>query len=257
MKKYFSLFIIISIALLFSNCSENKSVTPPIVELEIFPSKPGTNYKYNVTFGVTNPITGTKKSHILSSTNKHSYVNSLSIYQPQIDSFFYSGTTLVDTTYFRKTSSGVFFNVDTTGFSQLIPDSLRNLLTVDTESRLLFFPLSVNQTWPVYQIDIKIAGVPVFSPIKASAKVVDMFKMDFVLRSSNFTTTVYKILYNLDLQFSPEGQVERQTAVGFFAVGIGFIKWDGQTSVINLVKGNTFNFPSDVMLEELSTFFIP
>lgn len=257
MKKYFTFIGIISITLLFFSCSDDKSVNPPTFEVETFPSKNGTFYKYDIQFGITNPIPGTKKSYIFSKPNKQNVKNILSIYQPQVDTIFYQGRTLVDTTYFRKTSSGVFYFVDTTGFSQLLPDSLKNFLTVDTESRLLFFPLSLNQTWPVYQIDIKVAGVPVFSPIRTFAKVIDTYQLDLVLRNSNITVTAYRIEYNLDVQLSPEGQVERQTAIAEFAVGLGFIRWYGHTSVINLAKGNTFNFPSEIMNEELISHFIP
>jgi hypothetical protein len=228
------------------------------MDIDIYPSKPGTNYRFSVTYGITNPVFGTRKSYFIDKSNNKTLSNaSLSIYSPQVDSIIYSNNLLVDTTYFRKTSSGVFYYIDTTGFSLLIPDSLKPYLRVDTESRALFFPLSLNQSWPVYQIDIQIVGIPIFSPIKAFAKVTDSYKMDFVFRNSTISANVYKIDYTMEIQLSPEGQVEKQMASALFAVGIGFIKWDGQGSVINLVRGTTLNFPSENVLEEMTSYFIP
>lgn len=255
MKRIFALVVFATI--LFLSCKENQTTTPPVEDIETFPSKAGTSYSYNVKFGISNPINGIRKSRIISQSVSKQFLDKSVIYQPQIDSILYQGTVLVDTTYFRKSSSGVFYFIDTTGFSQLVPDTLRNLLAIDTESRALFFPLSLNQTWPVYQVDVKIAGIPVFSPIKTYAKVVDSYKMDFVSRNSTKTFNVYKIEYNLDIQLSPESQVERQTVVAHFAVGLGFIKWDGQSAVTNIVKGTTFTYPSEVILEELTTYHIP
>jgi len=253
MKKVLALFFL---SLIILSCSDDKSTSPPVMNIDKFPSQPGTSYTFNVTFGLTNPIIGTKRSYFIQKSN-NPLSNTLSIYSPQVDSITYSGSLLVDTTYFRKTSSGVFYYIDTTGLAQLIPDSLRTLLKIDTETRALFFPLSINQTWPVYQIDIQISGVPIFSPIKAFAKVSDFYKMDFVTRNSTITSNVYRIDYTLEIQLSPEGQIERQTASALFAVGIGFIKWDGQAAVINLVRGTTFEFPSEIILEEMRSYFIP
>jgi hypothetical protein len=255
-KNYLKIAFIINLILL-SGCSEEKLPTPPTMDIEAFPSEAGTNYTFNISFGQPNSITGIKKSRVLPKANIKLNSDIVSIYQPQLDSIIYQGNTLIDTTYFRKTSSGVFYFIDTTGFSQLVPDSLKSFLAIDTESRILFFPLSLNQTWPVYQVDIKIGGIPVFSPIRAFAKVVDFYKMDFVVRNSKITSNVYKIEYNLEIQLSPEGQIERQTAIAHFATGIGFIKWEGQTNVVNLVKGTTFNYPSEFIIEELSSYFIP
>lgn len=257
MKKKYLIFTFVITLILLLGCSEERLPTPPTQDIELFPSEVGTNYTYNVSFGLQNPITGIKKSRILPKANIKLVSGIVSIYQPQLDSIIYQGNTLIDTAYFRKTSSGVFYFIDTTGFSQLVPDSLKSFLAIDTESRILFFPLSLNQTWPVYQVDIKIGGIPVFSPIRTFAKVVDFYKMDFVTRNSKITSNVYKIEYNLEIQLSPEGQVERQIAVAYFANGIGFIKWEGQSNVVNLVKGTTFNYPAEVILEELSSYFIP
>lgn len=257
MKKFF-LFLIISLtATLFISCKEEQVTNPPAEEIENFPSKAGTSYTYNLSFGIPTQINGKRKTLILSQLTNKQLSNTSIIYQSQVDSLIYQGNVLVDTTFFRKSASGVFYFIDTTGFSQIVPDTLRNFLTVDTESRILFFPLSLNQTWPVYQVDIKIAGVPVFSPLKASAKVVDNYKLDFVSRGSQKTFNVYKIEYNIDIQFSPESQIERQTAIAHFAVGIGFIRWEGQSSVVNLVRGSTLVYPLDEVVEELSSFNIP
>ncbi len=257
MKKNLCLITFVIMILISVSCSEKKLPTSPVMEIETFPSVAGTSYIYVLTFGQSNSITGMKKSIIFSKVNNNPNDGLVSIYQPQLDSVIYQGNTLVDTSYFRKTSSGVFYFIDTTGISQLVPDTLRSLLAVDTESRALFFPLSINQTWPVYQIDIKIGGLPIFSPLKAYGKVLESNKVEFVLRNSKIISDVFKIEYNLEIQLSPEGQVEKQTAIAYFAVGIGFIKWEGNSSVANLVRGSSLVYPNDNVLEELTSYNIP
>ena len=166
-----------------------------------------------------------------------------------------------DTTYFRKSSTGVFYYIDTTGVSAFIPDSVRNQLSIDTESRLLFLPLTLNQIWPVYEVNFTLGGVPVYSLIKISAKVIDSYMLTKTFRDSSITRLVNKIRYDLDVQLSPTSPKETFTAYGYTMDGIGFIKWEGETLVLSLIRGGMLDFSgtisSSFVTEELLEYSNP
>lgn len=250
--KYISLVCLIALV----GCKDDSVVTPPSDNLDFFPAKTGAKYSFNFYYDLNPGLSGAK---IISVTD----INNISgtEYFAEIDSILFERTVTVDTTFFRKSKTGVFYFIDTTGVSEFIPDSIRNSLSIDIESRLLFFPLAVNQTWPVYQVDVTFHGIPVYSIIKISAKVVDSYLSTKTFRDSSITKLVNKIQYDMDVQLSPTSPKEKFTAFGYTMDGIGFIKWEGDTLVLDLIRGGILNFTgtisSSTVVEELTDYFIP
>ncbi len=253
MKKVF--YLIVSFLLVINySCKDETIVNPPADNKDYFPAKVGAKFNY---------ILSTDSSFFLSGSRISDITNTTLIagteYFIQIDSVIFEMALTLDTTYFRKSNTGVFYYSDTTGLSELIPDSLINLLRIDNESRLLFFPLQVNQTWPVYQIDFLVGGVPVFSPVKTSAKVIEAMPLNIALVDSQFTVEVLKIEYKLEVQLNPQGPVERYFAYGYIAENIGFVKWEGETIVLNLIRGGRIDTisPGLYRFEKLNKYYIP
>ncbi|WP_337865117.1 hypothetical protein [Ignavibacterium sp.] len=250
--KYFSLIIL----LILVSCKENSVVNPPSGNLDFFPAKAEAKYSFNFYYVLNPGLNGTKFISIGNLNN----INGTE-YFAETDSSIFERTITVDTTFFRKSKTGVFYFIDTTGVSEFIPDSIRNSLSIDTESRLLFFPLTINQTWPVYQVDVTFSGVPVYSIIKISAKVIDSYLLTKTFRDSSITKLVNKIQYDMDVQLSPTSPKETFTAFGYTMDGIGFIKWEGDTLVLDLIRGGRLNFTgtitSSTVVEELTNYFIP
>ncbi|MEJ5261543.1 MAG: hypothetical protein WHT45_02605 [Ignavibacterium sp.] len=250
--KYISLIGLLA----FFSCEENTVVIPPSDNLDFFPAKTGAKYSFNFYFDLNPGLNGAKIISVadINNINGTEYIS-------EIDSILFERTLTVDTAFFRKSKTGVFYFIDTTGVSEFIPDSIRNLLSIDTESRLLFFPLAVNQTWPVYQVDVTFNGIPVYSIVKISAKVVDSYLLTKTFHDSSVTKLVNKIQYDMDVQLSPTSPKETFTAFGYTMDGVGFIKWEGDTLVLDLIRGGRLNFSgtitSSTVVEELTDYFIP
>lgn len=255
MKKLSS-YILFFMFIALISCKEDTVTNPPSDNSDFFPAKVGSKYYYNFYFYVNPALNGGKTISIVDTTNILG-----TPYFEEIDSLIFDRSLTVDTTFFRKSRTGIFYFIDTTGVSEFIPDSIRNQLSIDTESRLLFFPLTLNQTWPVYQVDVTFSGVPIFSIVKIIAKVVDSYQLTRTFRDSSITRTVNKIKYDMDIQLSPTSPKETYTAFGHTMDGVGFIKWEGEEFVLNLIRGGKLNFTgtitSSVVFEELVSYSIP
>jgi len=246
--------LVIGVIIFTFSCSEDKLVNPPSEVKDYFPAKVGAKFIYSLTSGSNFVISGARISDITGSQNIKG-----TEYFVQIDSVILERELTLDTTYFRKSNSGVFYYIDTTGLGVLIPDSLRNSLRIDEESRLLFFPIQLNQTWPVFQIDITLGGIPVFTPLKTSAKVLETQQLTLAFRDTMLTMEVYKIEYKLELKLDPQGSTESFIAYGYIAENIGFVKWEGESFVLNLIRGGRLDLSltSTYILEQLQGYLIP
>lgn len=255
MKKLIS-YLTIPILFATIGCKEESVITPLSESYDFFPLKSGARYLYNFYYNADPGLNGSKVVTVENPIN----INGTE-YFTEIDSAVFERALSIDTTYFRKSSTGVFYYIDTTGVSAFIPDSVRNQLSIDTESRLLFLPLTLNQIWPVYEVNFTLGGVPVYSLIKISAKVVDSYMLTKTFRDSSITRLVNKIRYDLDVQLSPTSPKETFTAYGYTMDGIGFIKWEGETLVLSLIRGGMLDFSgtisSSFVTEELLDYSNP
>lgn len=248
------LTLIILFALI--GCKEESLITPPSANYDFFPLKSGAMYHYNFYYGTDPGLNGSKYIKVKDLIN----INGTE-YFTEIDSVIFERALTIDTTYFRKSNTGVFYFIDTTGVSEFIPDSIRNQLVIDIESRLLFSPLALNQTWPVYEINFTLGGIPVYSILKISAKVVDSYMLNQTFGDSSVTRLVNKIRYDMDVQLSPNSSKETFTAYGYTMDGIGFIKWEGESLVLSLIRGGMLDFSGTIssssVTEELVKYSIP
>lgn len=253
MKNIFNILLIVCLLILIS-CKNENLTNPPVNIAEYFPSKTGTKHNYNVIINSNLSSIGKRNSYILNRSIKNN-----TEYIIQIDTLSINAEIAIDTSYFRKTNTGVFYYIDTTGFASAIPDTLRNYLKVDNESRLLFFPLSIGQSWPVYQIDLSISGVPIFSPLKTSAKVVEKKLLNLSIGNTQKSIETFKIEYSLIIQTTPEDEIQRYSAYGYIAENIGFIKWEGESIVLNLIRGSLlyFGLNQGEVEETLYNYLIP
>ncbi|HSL90179.1 MAG TPA: hypothetical protein VK870_12820 [Ignavibacteriaceae bacterium] len=156
----------------------------------------------------------------------------------------------------RKSTTGVFGYFDTTGFTSIVPDSLRNLLTISTEYRLLYFPLSINQTWPVYNVSIDL-GVSRIDVVKISADVIEKDSITIAFRDTSITKEVFKIQYDMTIITGLDLTTETYKAFAWIAEDIGFYKWEGDAELLSFFAGNTAYPAETVVVEQLSGFNIP
>ena len=120
-------------------------------------------------------------------------------YQIEVDSFTINGVQSVSKSFFRKSSTGVFFyvDIDTNGFNAIIPDSLLGAISFDQEYRLLYQPLELNQTWSVYKITVNYLSFQ-FDIFTIDAKVISKNTIDFTFNDSTVSKEVFTIVIQLN-----------------------------------------------------------
>ena len=146
------LTLIISVILLAVACKE--STTEPTDEAQndkYYPLNDGSSFVYNLEISDS---TGVIETGFRSTVFNDSTILDGTNYKIQKDSFLTTMGTQTRVSFVRESSSGVFYYTDTTGLTSFVPDSLQQYLLVDKESRILFYPLAINQTFPVYAISL-------------------------------------------------------------------------------------------------------
>jgi hypothetical protein len=194
----------------------------------------GTSYKYSVerTDSNGNQSNGSRSTLLSGSTTIAGVP-----YQIQIDTVNIAGETSTGLSYFRKTDSGVFFFLDTTGLGSSIADTLLQYLTIDPEIRLLYIPISDNSSWTAFRINLNY-GIINFNPIEVS--VAYDGKENLSVGSSDVQAV--KLKFTLKYQTNPLSTPQNFIAYGWLAKDIGFVKWDGNGTIIGAFTGSGVDF---------------
>jgi hypothetical protein len=247
------LFIVITLTIA-PGCKE--STTEPQIDLtsaDYFPNSDGNYYFYNI---FVSDSTGSQ------SGEKRTYYNGDTTilqtqYQIELDTFNINGVQSVSESFFRKSNTGVFYyvDIDTGGITAIIPDSLRGAISFDNEYRLLYQPVELNQTWPVYRISINYLSIQ-FDILTIDAKVINKNTVDLNLNDSTITKEVFTIRYTAKLTTDLNQPPLTYGANGFIAEGIGFIMWDGYSEMINFFSGDNIYLPNSYVNEKLYKFLV-
>lgn len=255
MKKHnLTIILLLILTLLFiSACKE--AITDPPAETDnrnFFPNTEGSYFLYNVAvFDSTGQIqSGTRKSYLQGDTTLQQ-----TPYQIRIDSLELNGNFSVSNSYLRKSANGVFAYFDTTGLTAIVPDSLRSLINISTEYRLLYFPFTLAQTWPVYNVSIDL-GISRIDIVRLSAEVIEKDSITIAFRNEMIKKEVFKVRYDLTLITGLDLTTESYLAFAWIAGDIGFYKWEGDTELLNFFAGNTSYPAGTVVVEELFGFNI-
>ncbi|MBS4034122.1 MAG: hypothetical protein KGZ85_06630 [Ignavibacterium sp.] len=254
-KRTLTKTIFLIVTLLFVSGCKEAITEPPAVEdkRNFFPNTDGSYFFYNVAvFDSTGQIqSGTRKSYLQGEANLQQ-----TPYQVRIDSLELNGNLDVSNSYFRKSTNGVFAYFDTTGVAAIVPDSLRSLLTISNEYRLLYFPFSINQTWPVYNVSIDL-GVSRIDVVKISAVVIEKDSITITFRSTSITKEVFKIQYDMTIITGLDLTTETFKAFAWIAEDTGFYKWEGDAELLSFFWGNIAYPEGTVVVEQLSGSNIP
>jgi hypothetical protein len=253
MKK--NIIVIIGLVFLLITCKE--SITTPqdnSKNSNYFPISNGNYYQYIISiYDSTGLIqSGVKKCNFNGDT-----VLLLTSYQAKIDSFEINNVVSVNQSYFRKSPTGIFnyVGIDTTGFSGLVPDSLQSGISFDTEYRMIYAPLSLNQTWPVYKVRVDLIYTE-FELFKIDAEVITRDSVTLSLQNTTLIKDVYKIKYKATLINGLNSIPIRFEAFCWIADGIGIIKWEGDTELINFFTGTNIYPAESTVIEELFSYKI-
>ena len=239
-KKFLFIPAIILSAFVFYTCSNNSTTAPNTnppgtTSGGYFPNGDQSYYKYSVE---KTDSAGTMQNGSRSTKYDGSGTQNGVTYQKQIDSVSIQGTTSIGVSYFRKSDTGVFYFLDTTGFSEVIPDSLKPFITFDAEMRLLLLPLQSGSTWPVFKMTL----YNIVTLVSLDANFVGPDSVTLNLDSGTVTKKAAKIKYVLSLTLGVGVPTLTYTANAWVVNNIGFVKWEGNATVLDAFTGGGVNF---------------
>lgn len=249
--------LIISLLFLLVACKES-TTEPPIEQIndKYYVLKDGSSFVYSLSITDTNNLTFNGYRYL---TINDSTVLEGTKYKIQIDSFetfipFDTLTTSV-VSYIRESNGGVFTFADTTGFTSFLPDSLRQYLSVDKESRLLFYPLNIGQEFPVFTLSLS-AFIIGISVLDIDAKVESTENISMIINNVSTDFITRKIKYTFIIR--PSSSVEFEyNAYGWVVKDFGFVKWEGDSEVFNFLFNENIFPPATNIKMNLIQFNIP
>jgi hypothetical protein len=162
----------------------------------------------------------------------------------------------------RRTDSGLFMIIDTTGWADKILDSLVQKLggqvniNIDSEARILSVPFYTGQTWKVFSVSVNVL-IGSFDIISITARY--MGTEDIIIDGN--THTAQKIEYAVTFRI-PVGNVSYNTenykATAWYAENVGMARFEGNALLTNLLSGAEINISdtSSIGLQELTAFSI-
>ena len=234
-----------------ASCDEETPNEPPAQNFpDYYPDGIGSTFKYSVTEkdSVGNILqTGTRNILFSGSYN----LNGID-YTTQEDSLDFGSQSSVNTYLFRKTETAVFYAVDTSQISVLIPDTLKQFVTLRDEMQLLFYPLTSGSSWSLYRITAQVQpGIEVkILDIVASFDGIEQLAVNLV--SQTIVVPSRKVKYTLELFTEIGSPPQRYSAFMWYAANIGLVKYEGNQFVVNIGGGGiTFEPSSNILTQEL------
>ena len=232
------LVLIISTALLISACKKNNVTNPPVPQdTGYFPNGDGTRYVYSIE---KTDSGGTLSAGTRSTEYSGTSVKNGNTYQVQIDSINIAGAVDISLSYFRKTNDTLYYFLDTTGLSAVIPDSLRNNIAWDREMKMLSFPVTENKSWSVFRVSVVylIFNIPVLT-VESSYDGTEAVTLN--LNSGDVTENAVKLKYTMTLSIPNTLSTSTFTAYSWLVEGIGIVKWQGNATILSAFTGGGVN----------------
>lgn len=253
MKKILT-FLPILLLVLFA-CEESTTEPEPTVYPDYYPTGIGTTFKYSVTEKDSsgNLIQNGTRDILFSGSSFYNGIN----YTTQDDSLDFGSQSSVGTYLVRKSETGVFYAVDTSQISLLIPDSLKQYVTLRTEMQLLFYPLTTGSTWSLYRVTAEVQpGIEVkILDIIASFDGTVQITLD--LTSGTIVANAKRVKYTLELFTEIGGEAETYTAYMCYVQNIGLVKFEGNQFVIDTGGGGiSFEPTTNILTQDLIDYDI-
>lgn len=243
------------IGLVFS-CSSDNSTNPPEQNFpDYYPSGIGSIFKYSAieTDSVGNVVQNGTRNILLSDTFNFRGRD----YIAQEDSLDFGSQSSVNTFLFRKTETGVFYAMDTSQISLLIPDTLKQYVSLRDEMQLIFYPLTSGSSWSLYRITAEVQPGIEVKILDIIASYQNAEQIDLNLSTGTVSMSARKVKYSLELYSDIGSPPTEYTAYMWFAENIGLIKFKGSQFIIDLGGGGIgFEPSSNILIQELYEYEI-
>lgn len=199
-----------------------------------FPNSEGSSYKYEI-------IRSDSNNSTLGGNRVITYYGDSLIqrtrYQIQLDSVESYTQTTYSVSYFRTTNTGVFYFVDTTGVSSLLPDSLLRSIDLQTELRLFLFPFIPGNSWTVYRVSYDLNSQFGYNIINLTAKYFNDEELQLNLNGIEKTLNTKKVVYLMSVQTDTDSSPQNFEANIWVADNIGIVKMEGSAVILGIFSG--------------------
>jgi len=251
--------IVISITVLvfLFSCTSKEPTAPPSGQVpDYFPNSDSTNYLFTVTESDSTGILKTGSRYVF--YNGDTLINGTS-YKFQKDSVKTGSEIEERMSNFRKSETGVFYFIDTSGFAAALPDTLRNRMTITSEMQTLLLLLAEGSFWQVFKVTIALQPGITYAPYRITASYVKEEDVLLHLVSGDLNVTAKKNKYDLEFRFDPEEPTKKFTAFSWVADKIGITKMDGNAIVVNTILNSEVNLDdsSKTVTQDLIDYNIP
>lgn len=236
-----SFLMLITISIVISSCKKNSNPvsTGGNDNSNYFPSNVGSSYKYNFERTDQNG----KQTTGIRDTKYESTKAMGGIYTLQIDTVTTNDSNDVFNSLFRKSDAGIYYYIDTTGFSENLPPEFvpyLPYLKIDQEMLLFSIPLQDGKNWPVFKVNLE-QGITI-TVVDVEAKYLGKENIALNLNSGTVTEQAAKVEYSFSL-INPITQAKQTvTADGWFVADIGAVKWEGNALLLNVFTRSDINF---------------
>jgi hypothetical protein len=257
MNTYVKILLIILISiLLLSGCKEDTPTDPPEQTYpDYYPTGIGSTFKYSVTEKDSsgNVIQNGSRNILFSGTTVYNGIN----YTTQDDSLDFGSQSSVSTNLVRKSDTGVFYAVDTSQISFLIPDSLKQYVTLRTEMQLLFYPLTTGSSWSLYRVSAEVQPNFEIKILDIIARFEGVEQIDLNIDSVRIVFPSRKVSYTVEIFTEIGSAPETYTAYMWYVQNIGLVKFEGNQFLIDTGGGGITIEPSpNILTQELIDYDI-
>jgi len=241
--------------LFLSGCTETTTEPESTTYPDYYPTSTNSTLKYSViekdTLG--NIIQSGTRNILFSGSTNYNGIN----YTTQNDSLDFGSQSSVSTYLVRKSETGVFYAVDTSQISLLIPDSLKQYVTLRNEMQLLFYPLTSGSSWSLYRITAEVQPNFEIKILDIIARFEGVEQIDLNIDSVRIVFPSRKVSYTVEI-FSEIGSApETYTAYMWYVQNIGLVKFEGTQFVIVAGGGGiTFEPSPNILTQELIDYDI-
>jgi hypothetical protein len=250
------IFFISFALIIFVSCNTENSTNPPAQTFpDYYPSGIGSTYKYSVVEAdsIGNIVQSGTRNILFSGTYNFRGRD----YITQYDSLDFGSQSTVNTFLFRKTETGDFYAIDTSQISLLIPDSLKQYVSLIDEMQLLFYPLTNGSSWSLYRVTADIQPGISIKILDIIASFIQTEMIDLNLASGTVSVNAQKVKYELEIYTDINSEPQRYSAYMWFVENIGLVKFEGNQFIVN-VRGGGISFePSpNILTQELVEYEI-
>jgi len=256
MKIQLIIFFLFLLAInIFIGCNQTTTEPESTSYPNYYPTGFGSSFKYSVTDtdSLGNLVQEGTRNILFSGTTFYNGIN----YTTQDDSLDFGSQSVVSTYLVRKSETGVFYAVDTSQIALLIPDSLKQYVSLRDEMQLLFYPLTSGSSWSLYRVTAQVQpGIE----IKILEFVASFEGTEYVGLNLDSITVVYparKVSYTIELFTEIGSSPETYTAYMWYVENVGLIKYQGNQFIVSVGGGGITFVPSpNILTQELIQYDI-